>query len=626
MSTVNRRRAARPAEEASPEVRRARARLAGGDARGALRLINEHLARHPDDAPALFERARILIELGERPAALESQLKALGIKKAATDAAAVAEMLVEDGLYAEAEALLVARLARDDGQFTTRFTLAKLLLFSNRFLEAGIEIKRLYQRSKKSPLVRADYLASLRFALLGDERNVRAERDRLLGNSVGAERLLFFDALLEIVSGGDPDHFAETMARLRRTMRGNPLYHSLFKMITPDRFLGVESRTRREFRRILGTRLKAPRLTGASFSEEETLVVEDLFMRSLAVRFREIDAPDAGFSGDRVLRAMVETKTWRENSCLLKLGPKYRIALEREKMETYVLGKLHPGHHPQILGYAHGLRHAGLRLSWATDDDAPPVSLRRLAADEETPIETLQAIVSDLFRNVLKGWHRKNAGLKSVLLFERIRKDLVPKLEAIVPPPAGDAPIFLPIIKAEFMHPAETLRRLEAARGKKKTPAFFGLHHGDLNTRNVLLDDRGGIRLIDFYKSGPGFVLLDFARLEADLRFECLNVETSYLEEIKWMNEQLARAESLAEIRAIDTRRSLTRRLDMALLIRSLAVEIFGLGERETLELHAVALLIVLTRLLGHGHLAPAVTELVLAEIDSLGERLLEGA
>lgn len=41
--------------------------------------------------------------------------------------------------------------------------------------------------------------------------------------------------------------------------------------------------------------------------------------------------------------------------------------------------------------------------------------------------------------------------------------------------------------------------------------------HGDLNSRNVLIDARGVIFVIDFANTGPGHLLRDFARMESEL-------------------------------------------------------------------------------------------------------------
>ncbi len=56
-----------------------------------------------------------------------------------------------------------------------------------------------------------------------------------------------------------------------------------------------------------------------------------------------------------------------------------------------------------------------------------------------------------------------------------------------------------------------------------RLPVQFSLIHGDLNPRNVLCD-AGNTWLIDFEHTGVGPVLADFARLEVNLRFWCIEL------------------------------------------------------------------------------------------------------
>ncbi|MEK8023675.1 MAG: phosphotransferase [Candidatus Hydrogenedentota bacterium] len=622
------RHAPREQEPQAPEVRRARAKRAGGDTRGALRVIDAHLANHPDDAQALFEKSRILYELGDRPASLDAKLKALALKHAATDAAAIADMLMEDGLFTEAETLLRARLDRDDKQFTTRFMLAKLLLFSNRFLEAGDEIAKLYKLSQKTPIVRADYLAALRFALLGDGAGVAAILDRLRTNGAQESRLAFFEALNDFLASGDPDLFASRLATLRHAARSNPLYFNLFRMITPDLFLGAENKLRREFHRVLGDRLHGPKLSGADFDAEELTVVRDVFRRYAAVKFSAIDEQNAGYSGDRVWRAYTEMKGWRENSCLLKLGPKFRIAIEKEKMESFVFGKLHPNFHPQILGFSHGRRVAALRLSWASISDDVPHSLRKLYLDPRYDMPSMASALEQLIKVVLAGWYVRNARKRVARVFHPLHAAAATMADYLKGRSNGEdsesGVISLPTLAIEVPDPAATFHRLVAEKGAMKAEVPYGLHHGDLNSRNILLDEQANICLIDFYKSGPGLILHDLARLEVDFRYEALEIPETYLDEVRWMDTRLARATTLKEISALDVRRSMEKRAGTAYAIRKTGRELFDISEPEFMILYALALATALARLLKYGHLLPHVTDLLLAELADLGEMLGE--
>jgi hypothetical protein len=56
-------------------------------------------------------------------------------------------------------------------------------------------------------------------------------------------------------------------------------------------------------------------------------------------------------------------------------------------------------------------------------------------------------------------------------------------------------------------------------------PTYACITHGDLNGRNIFVDDAGGSWLIDFFKSGWGPVSRDLAELESVIKFELLETD-----------------------------------------------------------------------------------------------------
>lgn len=618
----------------SRAIRRARARRLGGNAPSALKTIDEFLAAYPDNPEALFERSRVLLQLGDRPESLASMLKGLQLIDASTEAVAIANMLTEENLHQEAEMLLKAKLDDDDEQHTTLFTLAKLLLLRSRFLEADKVIADLTTISPApAPFVlRVDYLVALKHALLGDEASLRRQVEELRTRpEASSQRLEFFEDLLAFLTGGASDEFAASMERHRRESRRNYLYESFYRDMQPDVFLGVENRSRNEFRRVLGDRWKEPRLSGAAFSEVERPVVLELFHRARAVSFREINDEfgklTAGKSGDRVLQAESEMKGYSENPCLLKIGAKYRIAIEREKMQTYVFNILHPGYHPQILGYASGRSIAGMTLSWGPSADDDLYALRHLYVEPSKNAILLDKAFEKLFTVVMKGWYARNMKFRKAGVFRNLGR-YAGELERIVDVPGAagcenddPASLLLESMGTRIVHPVQALRQIAAEKGSEKIPIPWGLHHGDLNSRNVILDGHGHMCLIDFYKSEPGFVLLDAARLEVDLRYEASRFDPAYLPEFRWIDAHLAGSVN-SELLNLDIRRSMEKRLRVAHKLRTLMAEIFPEMKQNFLPAYRTALVISLVKLLGYGHLSSSARDLALAEISDLASAL----
>lgn len=628
MATHDRRRETRDREEPAPAIRRAAARLAGGQPDSALKTIDEHLALHPDDSPALFVRSRILHELGDRPAALECRLRALRSRGAHEDAAAIADLLVEDGLEGEAESFLLARLAARPKLYTARFVLARIYLLAGRYVAAEREIRTLYdQVGRGGPIVRADYLEALRLALLGDHAALVRHVDRLRRNGVAGPRLTWFVALQVFLESGDADAFAAAMARLVRLFRREAHLHALFRRVTPELFQGCEGRKRIDFQRVLGESLRGPRIAGIQLPADQLAVVRDLFHRYSSVRIEAIDSPDSGYSGDRVYRVFTAHPHHAEYSCLLKLGPKHRIAIEKEKIAELVLGKLHPGFHPQVVGYASGFHAAALRLTWAAAGDEIPRSLRSMYADPSTGSVAIAGLVAPLYETVLAGWHERNAAPAQRPLLEKPERLRTWIATARVARTGQAAPgrLRLASLGEEITDPDALIARLRTATARERHPEPWGLRHGDLNGRNILLDAGDHLCLVDFYKAGVGAVLHDFARLEVDLRFEALPGEPEHVAELRAMDAALARVVRAPSLRNLDIRRSLEKRLAVALAIRDLAWQrMEPLTERVRRRLYAARLLETLCRVVTYGHLSPTVTDLALSEIADLAGLLLE--
>jgi hypothetical protein len=74
-------------------------------------------------------------------------------------------------------------------------------------------------------------------------------------------------------------------------------------------------------------------------------------------------------------------------------------------------------------------------------------------------------------------------------------------------------------------------------------PRFWCLTHGDLNGRNIFVDDHNAAWLIDFFRTGWGLALRDVAELEAVVKFELL--QTDNLEHLILLEECLLTAPSL---------------------------------------------------------------------------------
>lgn len=78
---------------------------------------------------------------------------------------------------------------------------------------------------------------------------------------------------------------------------------------------------------------------------------------------------------------------------------------------------------------------------------------------------------------------------------------------------------------------------------------YQGINHGDLNLRNIWVDEKENLYVIDFSETRPRNIVADFARMETILKFEMSRVET--VEDLARMIEfeqGLAESDSLEDV------------------------------------------------------------------------------
>lgn len=110
-------------------------------------------------------------------------------------------------------------------------------------------------------------------------------------------------------------------------------------------------------------------------------------------------------------------------------------------------------------------------------------------------------------------------------------------------------------------------------------PAVWAITHGDLHGGNVLVDDENRVWLIDFYKTGWGPALRDFAQMEAAVRLEL--VETDNMTALVEFEQACTHPRRLDEEMPFNNRfgcADLDKALRIAAHIRWLAMKVTGIS------------------------------------------------
>ncbi|MEW6618945.1 MAG: response regulator [bacterium] len=142
-------------------------------------------------------------------------------------------------------------------------------------------------------------------------------------------------------------------------------------------------------------------------------------------------------------------------------------------------------------------------------------------------------VLKDLFKETCELWYRNKGNPQDLNLKESYKKqlgcdqkDLDDALKKIFSEYKGKHLINFSGLEKDFINPVVWLKDKLFS-----FPTYRCCTHGDLNGKNILVDEDGHTWLIDFFRTGYGHILRDFVELEADIKFNYLetsNIETLY--------------------------------------------------------------------------------------------------
>ena len=169
--------------------------------------------------------------------------------------------------------------------------------------------------------------------------------------------------------------------------------------------------------------------------------------------------------------------------------------------------------------------------------------------DEISVVESLRC----LFEQACQWWYKNRSKPQQLNLAELYRRQvgllsyekLKKGLRDVFPAYDQKFSIEFPGLRGNFINPVVWLKGREFP-----IRSYLCVTHGDLNGRNILIDENGYAWLIDFFRTGSGHILRDFVELESDIKFNCLetgNIEALY--EFESSLTSLKRFDDLCEFR-----------------------------------------------------------------------------
>jgi hypothetical protein len=278
-------------------------------------------------------------------------------------------------------------------------------------------------------------------------------------------------------------------------------------------------------RRASGPRLE---VLAAGLEAGDHDLIQRLFPNSQEVRLVPLSG---GYSGATVLRA----QSWGagatlQRSSVVKVGSAAKLQPEVENFERYV--REYVGNTATLLHTTQRGGRMALRWAYAAFLGEQVQTLADYAASGAP----LAPVIDELFASrstlgLLLGTPRRDTGFALYREYSWTPRDwrrIVAAAAEVLDgaPLRPDLPFATLVIGAEDRRHTNPLPIVEGwcnsetghgARADQLFDVPIATIHGDLNSRNVLLDERGSIFVIDFAQSGPGHLLRDFARLETEL-------------------------------------------------------------------------------------------------------------
>jgi anti-anti-sigma factor len=169
------------------------------------------------------------------------------------------------------------------------------------------------------------------------------------------------------------------------------------------------------------------------------------------------------------------------------------------------------------------------------------------------PTEAVQALLHRLYTQILKPWYGQPRWEPIHLYADHSPLRLFPNLCAHAKRDFGFSTeqddIECVELGIKLPNPFHFLETEYAKRAAHSQLWYQGINHGDLNLRNILVDEQENLYVIDFSETRPRNIVSDFARMETILKFETTRIETS--DDVARMVEfelGLAEARSLADV------------------------------------------------------------------------------
>jgi anti-anti-sigma factor len=169
------------------------------------------------------------------------------------------------------------------------------------------------------------------------------------------------------------------------------------------------------------------------------------------------------------------------------------------------------------------------------------------------PADEVLPVIDSLFRVVLEGWYGEPKRKEMALYREYNRFWKYDAIREYAASHFGVTPeiaeIELPFGLGRSTNPLWFVETVMPARSSQAFPVYESSVHGDLNMKNVLMDETGNLWLIDFAETRYSHILRDIVKLEAVILGEMVPIDSrETLADLSCIAARFLSAGSLADI------------------------------------------------------------------------------
>ncbi|HNW92807.1 MAG TPA: phosphotransferase [bacterium] len=237
-----------------------------------------------------------------------------------------------------------------------------------------------------------------------------------------------------------------------------------------------------------------------------------------------------GFTSQTFRAASFDRSGRAQLPTVLKIGPRAvtdrEVVAYRACVEKYILNNS-----TTIMGEAGCGEWAGLRYNFVGVTGADSKLIWFEDYYRTASVDKITAILDRFFTDIMKPWYGQpkleNIALYAMhdparLFFKEIVADAKKELGIDADVPTIDCPA----LGRALPNPFHFYKHEYPKRQAKQRQWYTGIIHGDLNLKNILIDERENLYIIDFSECRPANITSDFARLEPIVMIELTKLDT----------------------------------------------------------------------------------------------------